>query len=75
MPSRNDSATDISVGYSGYSAEAAANSDLANAVYGAIDPYAIYAAVREGASDAEITIDIDGRDLRRNLSALGVQFV
>jgi len=74
MPSRNDSATDISVGYSGYSAEAAANSDLANAVYGAIDPYAIYAAVREGASDAEITIDIDGRDLRRNLSALGVQF-
>ena len=74
MPSRNDSATDICVGYSGYSAEAAANSDLANAVYGAIDPYAIYAAVREGASDAEITIDIDGRDLRRNLSALGVQF-
>ena len=74
MPSRNDSATDISVGYSGYSAEAAANSDIANAVYGAIDPYAIYAAVREGASDAEITIDIDGRDLRRNLSALGVQF-
>lgn len=74
IPSGLNTATDISVGYNGYQAEAAANSDIANAVYGAIDPYAIYAAVREGASDAEITIDIDGRDLRRNLSTLGVQF-
>lgn len=74
IPSGLNTATDISVGYNGYQAEAAANSDIANALYGAIDPYAIYAAVREGASDAEITIDIDGRDLRRNLSALGVQF-
>ena len=70
----DDVATDISVGVNGYSAQQADSSNVANAILGAIDPAAIYNAVREGASDAEITIDIDGRDLRRNLGALGVQF-
>lgn len=70
----DDVATDISVGVNGYSAQQADSSGVASAILGAIDPAAIYNAVREGASDAEITIDIDGRDLRRNLGALGVQF-
>lgn len=70
----DDVATDISVGMNGYSEQQADSSGVANAILGAIDPAAIYNAVREGASDAEITIDIDGRDLRRNLGALGVQF-
>lgn len=70
----DDVATDISVGVNGYSAQQADSSNVASAILGAIDPAAIYNAVREGASDAEITIDIDGRDLRRNLGALGVQF-
>lgn len=70
----DDVATDISVGMNGYEAQQADSSSVANAILGAIDPAAIYNAVREGASDAEITIDIDGRDLRRNLGALGVQF-
>lgn len=70
----DDVATDISVGMNGYSEQQADSSGVANAILGAIDSAAIYNAVREGASDAEITIDIDGRDLRRNLGALGVQF-
>ena len=70
----DDVATDISVGVNGYSAQQVDSSGVASAILGAIDPAAIYNAVREGASDAEITIDIDGRDLRRNLGALGVQF-
>ena len=70
----DDVATDISVGVNGYSAQQSDSSNVASAILGAIDPAAIYNAVREGASDAEITIDIDGRDLRRNLGALGVQF-
>lgn len=70
----DDVATDISVGMNGYSEQQADSSGVASAILGAIDPAAIYNAVREGASDAEITIDIDGRDLRRNLGALGVQF-
>ena len=70
----DDVATDISVGMNGYSEQQADSSNVASAILGAIDPAAIYNAVREGASDAEITIDIDGRDLRRNLGALGVQF-
>ena len=74
LPSRANTETDISVGYNGYASSAAENAGVANAVFAAIDPNAIYEAVRDGASDANITIDIDGRDLRRNLSALGVQF-
>lgn len=74
LPSRANAETDISVGYNGYASSAAENAGVANAVFAAIDPNAIYEAVRDGASDANITIDIDGRDLRRNLSALGVQF-
>ena len=70
----DDVATDISVGFNGYAQTSAENSDVTSAILGAIDPDAIYSAVRDGASDANITIDIDGRDLRRNLSALGVQF-
>lgn len=70
----DDVATDISVGFNGYAQTSAENSDVTGAILGAIDPDAIYSAVRDGASDANITIDIDGRDLRRNLSALGVQF-
>ena len=70
----DDVATDISVGMNGYSERASDNSSVASAIMNAIDPAAIYAAVRDGASDAEITIDIDGRALRRNLGAMGVQF-
>lgn len=69
----DDVATDISVGMNGYSERASDNSSVASAIMNAIDPAAIYAAVRDGASDAEITIDIDGRALRRNLGAMGVQ--
>lgn len=74
IPSRESTATDITVGYNGLAASAAENSNVASAVLTAIDPNAIYEAVKDGASDATITIDIDGRDLRRNLGALGVQF-
>lgn len=74
IPSRESTATDITVGYNGLAASAAESSNVASAVLTAIDPNAIYEAVKDGASDATITIDIDGRDLRRNLSALGVQF-
>lgn len=70
----DDVATDISVGMNGYSERSSDNSSVASAIMNAIDPAAIYAAVRDGASDAEITIDIDGRALRRNLGAMGVQF-
>lgn len=70
----DDVATDISVGFNGYAQTSAENSDVTGAILGAIDPDAIYSAVRDGASDANITIDIDGRELRRNLGALGVQF-
>lgn len=74
IPSRESTATDITVGYNGLAASAAESSNVASAVLTAIDPNAIYEAVKDGASDATITIDIDGRDLRRNLGALGVQF-
>lgn len=69
----DDVATDISVGMNGYSERSSDNSSVASAIMNAIDPAAIYAAVRDGASDAEITIDIDGRTLRRSLGAMGVQ--
>lgn len=67
-------ATDISVGMNGYQSQAGDTQALGAAISGSIDAASIYAAVREGASDATIVINIDGREFRRELDALGVQF-
>lgn len=67
-------ATDISVGMNGYQAQAGDTQALGATIAGSIDAAAIYSAVREGAADATIVINLDGRELRRELSSLGVVF-
>lgn len=67
-------ATDISVGMNGYQAQAGDTQALGATIAGSIDAAAIYAAVREGAADATIVINLDGRELRRELNGLGVVF-
>lgn len=67
-------ATDISVGMNGYQSQAGDTQALGAAISGSLDSASIYAAVREGASDATIVINLDGRELRRELDGLGVQF-
>ena len=67
-------ATDISVGMNGYQAQAGDTQALGATIAGSIDAAAIYSAVREGAADATIVINLDGRELRRELNGLGVVF-
>lgn len=67
-------ATDISVGMNGYQSQAGDSQAIGAAIAGSLDPESIYAAVRAGASDATIVLTIDGREFRRELDALGVQF-
>ena len=67
-----NAATDIMVGMSSIQALEAQNEAAGGGVRGEIDAAALYAAVREGASDATISISIDGRELRRTLDGLGV---
>ena len=67
-------ATDISVGMNGYQAAEAQRQQSGTTTLGSIDTAAIYAAVKDGASDATISINLDGRELRRTLSDLGVSF-
>lgn len=67
-------ATDISVGMNGYQSQAGDTKALGAAISGSIDAAAIYAAVRDGASDATVVINLDGRELRRELDGLGVVF-
>ena len=67
-------ATDISVGMNGYQAAEAQRQQSGTTTLGSIDTAAIYAAVKDGASDATISISLDGRELRRTLSDLGVSF-
>ncbi len=67
-------ATDISVGMNGYQAQAGDTQALGATIAGSIDAAAIYSAVRDGAADATIVINLDGRELRRELNGLGVVF-
>lgn len=67
-------ATDIAVGMSGQQAMEASSSGGSGILSGGIDASAIYAAVKDGASEATISINIDGRELRRTLDGLGVAF-
>jgi TP901 family phage tail tape measure protein len=65
-------ATDISVGMNAHEAADARRQETSSTVLGSLDAAAIYTAVKDGASDATISINIDGRELRRTLSGLGV---
>ena len=67
-------ATDISVGMNGYQAQSSDTAALGATIAGSIDAAAIYSAVRDGAADATIVINLDGRELRRELNGLGVVF-
>ena len=67
-------ATDISVGMNGYHAQSSDTAALGATIAGSIDAAAIYSAVRDGAADATIVINLDGRELRRELNGLGVVF-
>ena len=63
---------DIMVGMSAAQALEYQREAAGSNLRGEVDASAIYAAVREGASDATISISIDGRELRRTLDGLGV---
>lgn len=68
--------TDISVGVNGYKEQAAEHRAEARNVYGnGLDADAVYAAVKQGASDATVSIVLDGRELRRTLDGMGVVMV
>ncbi len=68
--------TDISVGVNGYKEQAAEHRAEARNVYGnGLDADALYAAVKQGASDATVSIVLDGRELRRTLDGMGVVMV
>ena len=67
-----NAATDIMVGMSAAQALEYQREAAGSNLRGEVDASAIYAAVREGASDATISISIDGRELRRTLDGLGV---
>ena len=67
-----NAATDIMVGMSAAQAFEYQREAAGSNLRGEVDASAIYAAVREGASDATISISIDGRELRRTLDGLGV---
>lgn len=67
-----NAATDIMVGMSAAQALEYQREAAGSNLRGEVDAAAIYAAVREGASDATISISIDGRELRRTLDGLGV---
>lgn len=69
-------ATDISVGVNGYKEAAADHRAEARNVYGnGLDADALYAAVKQGASDATVSIVLDGRELKRTLDGMGVVIV
>ena len=68
----DNAATDIMVGMSAAQALEYQREAAGSNLRGEVDASAIYAAVREGASDATISISIDGRELRRTLDGLGV---
>ena len=66
-------ATDISVGVNGYQQAADDHRRETRSAHGlSIDADALYAAVKQGASDATVSIVLDGRELRRTLDGMGV---
>lgn len=67
-------AEDIAVGVNGYQSTMADNQSTQTALSAGIDAESLYMAVREGASDAVVSISLDGRELRRTLDDMGVVF-
>lgn len=70
----DDVATDISVGMGGYQSTIADNSIGQTTLNAGLDVNAVYAAVKQGAADATVSISLDGRELKRTLDEMGVMF-